>query len=169
MNSEPLDQIELAKKLLQTVRHVAYATVNDDGTPHNSPLMLIHNEERTKLYIGSYSDARHVKNLERAGQAFVVIFDSFTKGQGGIYITGNNAHECVGEELAEAIRVHNIFRARHGSRPIEAAYYQKPKPAQRMYCIDVAKIEVYSVVRDENGLIASETRVPIGATALLGQ
>ena len=49
-------QIELAKKLLQTVRHAAYATVNEDGTPHNSPLMLIYNEDLTKLYVGTGRD-----------------------------------------------------------------------------------------------------------------
>lgn len=105
-------QIQLAQKLLKNVRHVAYATVNQDGTPHNSPLMLIYNEDLTKLYIGSYSDSLHSKNIVRSGQAFVVLYDSFTKGQGGLYITGVIGHECTGAELSEALRVHNMFRQR---------------------------------------------------------
>ena len=167
MNTEHAEQIELAKKLLVTVRHAAYATVNEDGTPHNSPLMLIHNEDLTKLYIGSYSDSVHSKNLERTGKAFAVLFDSFTKGQGGIYITGVNAHECFGDELVEALRVHNSFRSRYGSQPINIEYYQTAKPSQRMYSIDIAKIEIYSVIRGSDGLVISEARVPVDAKTLI--
>jgi len=165
--SNTQEQIELAKKLLKTVRHAAYSTVNEDGTPHNSPLMLIYNEDLTKLYIGSFSESTHCQNLMRTGRAFVVLFDSFTKGQGGIYITGDNAHECEGDELVEALRVHNSIRAKHGSDPIDITYYQSDKPSQRMYSVDVTKIEVYSVIRDEvSGLVVSESRVPVEAEAL---
>ncbi|HEU5187360.1 MAG TPA: pyridoxamine 5'-phosphate oxidase family protein [Candidatus Saccharimonadales bacterium] len=166
-NQDHHAQIELAKKLLKTVRHAAYATANEDGTPHNSPLMLIHNEDLTKLYVGSYTESVHSKNFVRTGRAFAVLFDSFTKGQGGVYITGNNAHECEGDELVEALRVHNTFRAKHGSQPIDISYYQQVKPSQRMYSIDIAKIEVYSVIRDGDGLVVSEARVPVEAKVLL--
>jgi len=161
------NQIQLAKKLLKTVRHAAYATVNEDGTPHNSPLMLIYNEDLTKLYVGSYSDSLHSKNLVRTGRAFAVLFDSFTKGQGGVYITGVNAHECEGDELIEALRVHNMVRAKQGSEPLDVSYYQAAKPSQRMYSIDIAKIEHYSVVRRDDGLVVSEARVPVEAKELL--
>jgi hypothetical protein len=159
-------QIELAKKLLKTVRHAVYATINEDGTPHNSPLMLIYNEDLSKLYIGSYSESLHIKNLLRTGKAFAILFDSFTKGQGGVYITGVNAHECVDDELVEALRVHNTFRAKHGSQAIDINYYQTPKPSQRMYSIDIAKVEIYSVVRGEDGLIAREARVEVNPKVL---
>ncbi len=167
MNPAEPAQVELAKKLLETVRHASYATVNEDGTPHNSPLMLIYNEDLTKLYIGTYSESLHTKNLVRTGKTFAVLYDSFTKGQGGVYITGVNAHECEGDELVEALRVHNTFRAKHGSQPIDIGYYQAAKPSQRMYSIDIAKIEVYSALRDENGLMISEARVPVEAKELL--
>jgi 8-oxo-dGTP diphosphatase len=161
------DQIELAKKLLKTVRHAAYATINEDGTPHNSPLMLIYNEQLTKLYIGSYTDSVHSKNLIRTGKAFAVVYDSFIKNQGGVYITGSNAKECEGDELIEALRVHNSARARYGSSPLTIDFYQRNKPSQRMYSIDIAKIELYSVVRDGVGLIIKETRVEVFTKDLL--
>ncbi|HZM63760.1 MAG TPA: pyridoxamine 5'-phosphate oxidase family protein [Candidatus Saccharimonadales bacterium] len=166
-NTTNTEQIELAKKLLKTVRHAAYATVNEDGTPHNSPLMLIYNEGLTKLYVGSHSESLHCKNFVRTGNAFAVLFDSFTKGQGGVYITGVNAHECEGNELVKALRVHNTVRAKHGSQPIGISYYQTPKPAQRMYSIDIAKIEIYSAIRNGDGLIISEARVKVSAEDLL--
>lgn len=162
-------QLELARNLIRTVRHAAYATVNQDGTPHNSPLMLIYNEDLSKLYIGSHSESLHTKNLVRTGQTFVVLYDSFTKGQGGVYITGVNGHECQDEELAEALRVHNAVRARQGSKPIDPSYYHVTGPSQRMYSIDVAKIEIYSVLRGADGLISSEARVEVAASDLLEQ
>lgn len=164
---QPLDrkdharQIELAKKLLKTVRHAAYATVNEDGTPHNSPLMLIYNEDLTKLYIGSHNESLHSKNLLRTGKAFVVLFDSLTRGKGGVYITGLNAYECEGDELVKALRVHNKFREKYGNKPIDISYYQQAKPSQRMYSINIAKIEIYSVNPGQDGLIANEARVKI--------
>lgn len=168
MNQAQREQINLARKLLQIVRHAAYSTVNEDGTPHNSPLMLIYNEDLTKLYIGSYSESLHCKNLVRTGRAFAVIFDSFTKGQGGVYITGVNAHECEGDELIEALRVHNLVRAKQGNQAIDISFYQADKPSQRMYSIDIAKIEIYSAIYGENGLITQEARVEVGTRTLLG-
>lgn len=161
MTKEEFTNLDLARKLLKTVRHAAYATVNEDGSPHNSPLMFMYDRDLTKMYIGSYSESRHVKNLERTGQVFVTLYDSFAKGQGGVYITGVNAHECGGDELTEALRVHNGFRSKYGSQIIDIAYYQADKPSQRMYSIDVAKIEIYTALREAGGLLISESRVEV--------
>jgi hypothetical protein len=160
------EQLQLARRLLATVRHAAYATVNEDGSPHNSPLMFIANDDLTRLYIGSYSESQHTRNLVRAGRALAVLFDSFTKGQGGLYVACSQAHECEGEELEEALRVHNAVRARYGSRPIDIAYYRQPKPSQRMYSLRVTKLEVYSAVRGEEGLVMREACVPVTAEQL---
>lgn len=160
-------QLALAKKLLQTVRHAAYSTVNEDGSPHNSPLMLIHNDSLTKFYIGSYSESLHSKNIERSGLAFAVIFDSFTKGQGGLYVHLRNGHEAVRDELLEALRVHNGVRAKHGSAPIALSFYQLEKPSQRMYEFDVEKIEIYSSHRNKEGLIQFEERIEVDPSDLL--
>lgn len=166
--TDPNEQIKRAQKLLITMRHAAYATINEDGTPHNSPLALIYNDDLTKLYIGSYSASVHAQNLMRTGRAFAVAFDSQAKGQGGIYITGDHAHDCEGDELVEALRVHNAVRTRHGSDPIDISYYRSTKPSQRMYVIDITKIEVQSVIRHEtSGLIVREGRVPVDAKELL--
>lgn len=160
-------QIELARNLLQTVRHAAYATVNQDGTPHNSPLMLIHNEDLSRLYIGSRSDTLHVRNMMRTGTAFATLYDSFVKGQGGLYITCNDVHECTGDELDEALSIHNKTRARYGSDPIALSYYHEDAPAQRMYSLTVTTIEIYVVERGEDGHISHEARVAVSASELL--
>jgi general stress protein 26 len=154
--------IGLARNLLTKVRHVAYSTVNDDGTPHNTPLMLIYNENLTKFYIGSYSESLHVKNILRTGEAYVVVYDSFTPGQGGIYIKGIGAKECEDEDLDEAIRVHNKTRLRYGKKQaLDISFYEKKKPAQRMYSINIESIEIYLSERNNQGLIVKESRVRV--------
>ena len=59
----------------------------------------------------------------------------------------------MGEELTEALRVHNSVRERYGNSPIELSFYQFEKPAQRMFSIDIAKIEVYNPERNEDLII----------------
>ncbi len=129
--------------------------------------MLIYNDDLSKLYIGSHSDSLHSKNIARTGKAFVVLFDSFVKGQGGVYITAVNGHECQDDELTEALSVHNAVRTRYSRQAIEQSFYMAPKPAQRMYSLDIEKIEVYSPERNSEGLIVQETRTPVSTTALL--
>ena len=58
------------------------------------------------------------------------------------------------------------MRIREGSAPLDIGYYQAAKPSQRMYSIDIAKIEIYSVVRAADGYIASEARVEVEPQAL---
>lgn len=165
-NNQQLQHISV---LLKKARHAAFATVNEDGSPHNSPLMLIYNDDLSKLYIGSRSDSLHVQNMLRTGMTYVTVFDSFVKGQGGIYITGRGVRECNDDELIEALKWHNKTRKKHGSEPIEIDFYSNPLPAQRMYAIDVTLVEYYSLERDKSGRIVFEARVPISARALCAQ
>ncbi len=154
------------KELLKSIRHMALSTVNEDGTPHNTPLFLIYNEDLTQLYWGSHPSSLHSKNIHRTGQGYVVVFDSKVWGQGGLYLTIKNAHMVTEDELPEALRVHNNARKRWGKDPLETSYYQEPNP-QKMYVGDIDKIEVYNVVRDKDGLVCEETRKQIGPKDLL--
>jgi hypothetical protein len=45
-------RIEQAKHLLNDVRFAAMATVNEDGTPHNTPYFFMYDETITHLYWG---------------------------------------------------------------------------------------------------------------------
>ena len=165
MKQDYKEEIIAIKALLDDVLIASYATVNEDGTPHNTPLMLIHDESFKKVYIGSSLESLHVKNMLRTGNAFIVIYSSSipTKAsKGGIYLKGVNAKECRGEDLKEALRVHNATRARCGKEPIDIAYYQSGESLQRMYSLDVASFEIYSSIRsNETGLIIKEGRVNI--------
>lgn len=162
------DQIQLAKNLIHDVRHLALATANADGTPHNSPLMRILSDDLKTLYIGSHKDSLHVKNLLRTGKGYAVLYDSNRPGMGGVYLTCANARLCVDDELRIALSVHNKVRAHQDKMPIDLAYYAGDESGQGMYALDITLIEIYAVERLESGLISHEVRRPISSEDLLG-
>jgi hypothetical protein len=159
------EKIELTKDLLKRIRHGAMATVNEDGTPHNTPYFFMVNGDFTKLYWGSHPDSLHSRNVVRTGNLFVVLFDSLTKGKGGLYIAAANGHALEKEELAEGLRVHNATRATFGEEPLPMSYYEEGP--QKMWSSDIVKIEVHTTERNEDGHIVQEVRREISAQDLL--
>ncbi len=158
------EQIVLAKELLNSIRHAAMATVNEDGSPHNTPYFFMYNEDFTKLYWGSHPDSQHSKNITRDGKLFVVVFNSVVKGKGGLYIAASGGHALQDNEIAEGVRVHNITRSRFEQDPIPEEYYQKG--SQKMWCATINKIELYCVERGADGYILRETRVSVNTEQL---
>lgn len=150
------------KELLNTARYITYATVNEDGSPHNSPLFFIPSKGLTTLYIGTHPDSLHARNMVRTGQAFGVIFND----AGGLYFKLDNCHETVGEELDEALAAHNAARAKLNKTALDKSYYEAPNP-QRMYICNVIEISTNGVIRDANGHVARDTRDVISARDLL--
>ncbi|MFT4532205.1 MAG: hypothetical protein ACI9T8_000216 [Candidatus Saccharimonadales bacterium] len=141
------------------------ATVNEDGSPHNTPLFFIYNDDFTKIYWGSHPNSQHSRNIERTRLAYIVVFDSKVWGQGGLYITLKNAHCVSDDDLSETLRVHNDTRKRWGKQPLEISYYQQDE-GQRMYSADISKIESYEVTRNDEGRVVEEIRKPIEAKDL---
>jgi hypothetical protein len=160
-------QLRLARELLKNIRHAAMATVNEDGTPHNTPYKFMRSPGLSKLYWGSHARSLHTKNIERTGRLFVVLFDSLNKGKGGIYITAKNAHRLTGKEFDEGLAVHSSIRTLEGSEPLDPKYYGTTE--QNMYGADIEKIEILSVVRREDGRISQETRQEVDRKLLLGR
>lgn len=163
-------QIDNARQLLQTVRFAAMATVNEDGSPHNTPYFFMYDDTLTHLYWGSHPQSQHSKNVLRTGQLFVVLYDSIAYGpngnRGGLYITAANGHITNGAEFDTALAIHNATRARVGKQPIAKEFYDTSE--QEMWCADITKLDVYYQERDPaNGLIIWEPRQQITADYLL--
>jgi dipeptidyl aminopeptidase/acylaminoacyl peptidase len=153
-----------AREILVNVRHAAMATVNEDGSPHNSPLLFLRDETLEHVYWGSHPDAIHSKNIERTGRAFFVIYD-LNKG-GGIYIKTKDAHEVPQAELLDALEIHNKFRVKEGKEPIPEEYY-RTSTGQRMYSAKVVKIWVNDALRDDKGWLLKDIRREINASELI--
>ena len=164
----PKEQIEeriaRAKELLKTARHAAMATVNEDGTPHNTPLFFLIDDDLKRLYFGSHPLSAHSQNVARTGEMFVVVYD--IQKTGGVYIKASHGHELRGEELTAALKVNNAHRARESAAPLDRSYYEGESP-QRMFGADVVSIAINVKECDKSGLIVREYRHGISPEHLL--
>jgi hypothetical protein len=153
-----------AKQLLNTIRHAAMATVNADGSPHNTPYFFMRSPDLQHLYWGSHPNSLHSQNIARTGQIFVVLYDA--QERGGLYMQADDAHTTEGDELTQALQAHNDRRVAEGKDPLTADYFQAPNP-QRMYIATVRRLWTVMSDRDENGLIIQDKRVEITCDQLL--
>lgn len=159
------DRINRAKELLATVRHAAMATVNEDGSPHNSPYFFMYDEPLEHLYWGSHIESQHTKNIERTGQIFVVLYDGNVGG--GLYFEARNAHQVSAAELDEAVRVHNLARVRFGKTPpVIRKYYEQG--GQRMFKADIVYMWVNLRDLGPQGEHLRDYRREVTAADLLG-
>lgn len=161
---DKLDRIKRAKELLNTVKFATIATVNKDGSPHNSPLLLLYNEKLTKIYWGSHPKSIHSQNILRTGQLFMVLYDSFNGG--GLYIRSKNGHIVKGKELDEALLVHNTFRKKYGKAPLELKYYTGGSE-QKMWSANITNFWVNSVERGKDGHLNKDFRIEIKSEDLI--
>lgn len=164
MNEDKKRRILRAKELLKTVRHAAMATVNEDGSPHNTPFRFLYDPKLEYIYWGSHPESVHSLNIIRTGQIFVVLYDAIQTG--GLYIKAENGHVLKGEELKKALAVHNAARLKEGSQPLELTYYTGAN-SQQMWSAKITNFWVNGSVRDANGLIIRDDRQEITAKDLL--
>src|SRR5258708_32021062 len=104
MDKDLEKSINRAKELLSTARHACMATVNEDGSPHNTPFRFLYDPKLEYIYWGSHPDSMHSLNINRTGKIFVVLYD--IKEKGGLYMKCENAHAVNGDELKKALEVH---------------------------------------------------------------
>jgi hypothetical protein len=117
------------------VTQAAMATVNPDGSPHNTPFYLILDDKLEHIYFGSHPKSVHTQNVVRTGQLFVVVYD--LRERGGLYMKAENGHELHDKELMEGLAVHSAFRVRDGRPALPPEYYNQPDSSQRMYGADL--------------------------------
>lgn len=157
------DRIQRAKELLK-VRHASMATVNEDGSPHNSPYRFMYSPDLTKLYWGSHPDSLHSQNILRTGQLFVAVYDAFERG--GLYIKATNGHIAEDDELTEALAAHNKLRAENNEKPIDRDYYKGNSP-QRMWVADITELSINYSKKDPQGMLTRDLRHNILSSDLL--
>lgn len=155
MASNITDAVARAKYLLNNVQNAAMATVNDDGSPHNTPFFFIHDNPLRYIYWSSQPESLHSKNIERDGRIFVVVYEA-NEG-GGLYIEADEAHVLKGDELIEALDVNNALRFKEGKGILAASYYANESP-QRMYSAKPNHLYVNYSERNTDGKITRDIR-----------
>lgn len=140
------------------------ATVNQDGSPHNTPFAFVCSGDLEKIYWGSWPKSLHSMNVERTGQLFVVVYDKQVGG--GLYIKAENGHSLTGEELEKALEVRNRLRVHEGKEPLSLDYYQGTSP-QRLYGAKLFAFWVNLTERGDDGSVVREYRHEIDRQDLL--
>ncbi len=164
MTEDLKKRIDRAKELLNTSRHACMATVNEDGSPHNTPFRFLYDPKLEYIFWGSRPDSIHSLNVKRTSKIFVVLYD--IKKRGGLYMKCEKAHEIADDELKKALEVHNSFRIKEGSDALEIGYYTGNSP-QRMWSAKITNFWVNNVEKDANGHLARDGRDEITAKDLL--
>jgi hypothetical protein len=163
-NSQYLERVERAKWLLGNIKHAAMATVNEDGTPHNTPYFFMCSPDLREVYWGSNARPLHSKNIARTGQAFIVLYEA-NEG-GGLYIACEHGRIVAeGAELERALEAHNKRRVQFGKAPIDIGYYQGPTE-QRMYVADTTTFWINYGERYDNGQLREDKRFEVTRTDL---
>jgi hypothetical protein len=140
------------------------ATVNEDGSPHNTPYFFMCSADLTRLYWGSHPQSLHSQNVARSGQVFVVLYEADKRG--GLYIRADNARIAEGDALNEALAEHNRRRELQGKDAISLDYYQGGMP-QRMYIAETKQFWVNGTERGSDGYIIRDIRTEVPRETLL--
>jgi hypothetical protein len=164
MDADLENRIKRGKELMLTSRHISLATVNEDSSPHNSPVKFLYDPEIENIFWGSHPESIHSRNITRTGQVFAVLFDR--KEQGGLYFKCENAHQLSGQELEIALKIHNESRLKDGKDTLPLSYYTGDNP-QRMWGARITNLWVNGAARDENGRLLKDTRMEVSAKDLL--
>jgi len=157
-------RIKRARYLLKNARHIAMATVNEDGSPHNTPLFFIRDDALDYVYWASHPDSLHCQNALRTGQVFFALYES--DAGGGLFIKANESKELALQDLAAALSVHNAMRAKEGKEPLPLSHYSEESP-QRMYRAKPTHFYVNYSQRNAEGLIVKDYRREISIEELM--
>lgn len=165
MNMEiPELKINRAKELIYTSKHIALATTNTDGSPHNSPVRFFYDEKLENIYWGSNAEALHSQNILRTGQIFAVLYDRIEYG--GVYIKCEDGHILDGKELEVGLEITNSSRVKEGQQKITLDYYSGGS-VQKLWSAKITNLWINMPVRDEKGLILRDERVELERKSML--
>ena len=159
----PEIKLKRAKELVNTSRHIALATTNEDGSPHNSPVRFLHDEKLEYIYWGSNMEALHSQNVLRTGQLFGVLFDRIEHG--GVYMKCESGHLLSGKGLEVGLEIINAEREKEGTAKIPLEYYSADG-VQKLWSAKITNIWINMPVRDENGFILRDERVELDRNIL---
>jgi hypothetical protein len=158
------EQIARANVLLAVCKHAAMATVNEDGSPHNTPFMFMRDKDLKHVFWGSHPDSVHSQNILRTGQLFIVLYEADERG--GLFIQAEQGHITHGDELTLALAIHNQLRLDRGQDTLSLEYYSGDSP-QRMWSADITRLWVNGTLRGGDGHIVRDMRTEISAQDVL--
>lgn len=158
------EKIARAKQLLDEIHHVGVATVNSDGSPHDSPVFMAFDDKLNSYWV-SHPSSQHSQNIARDARVFMAVFDS-REGHGGLFIEAR-AHALEGHDQATAgYEALSKLKERFYGTMGDIGIYTS-KDGQRIYRAEPVRFWVNKSERDQSGAIISDRRYEITLDELL--
>lgn len=153
---------ERARAVLKEIFLVPLATVNEDNSPHLSPVFLAFDKDLNG-YWNSSAEALHSQNIVRTGQVFLVIFDS-SHSRGGLYM------EAEAKELSDQAEIEQAWQAMDARKRAIGdgmAPLAELPPTSCFYKLTPHKFFINYSDRDEQGHIIKDNRIEISRSDLM--
>ena len=164
MEKQLIIRTERAQALVSNVGNAAMATVNVDGSPHNTPLFIAFSPDFETVYWSSNPGSLHSQNATRTPQAYFVLYTA--DDGGGLYFPVEAVQVASGEQLATGLTVYNIARVVHGRKqPLLTTAFEPPS-VQRLYQATVSSFSINLAERDAQGRIIRDYRQQISTQQL---
>ncbi len=157
------ERIERIQEILRDIHHIAIATVNQDGSPHNTPVFAAF-DEQLNFYWSSHPESEHSKNIARTQQAFIVVFDS-REGHGGLYVQATTKECQPGEEMRQGYVLLKKCKEQFYGAMGSLETYQGAH-SQWIYKASPQKVWLNKSGRDEAGAIILDRRYEISLADL---
>ena len=140
------------------------ATINADGSPHNTPLFIAFSLDLRFLFWSSNPRSLHSQNLALSPRGYCVLYEP--NAGGGLYLPVHEVHVTAGEELAEGLSAYNLARLASGQKqPLLTPAFDPPN-VQRLYRATVESFSVNMSERDAQGHIVRDYRQVVLAKQL---
>jgi general stress protein 26 len=151
-------ELERIREILTRIPHVALATVNEDGSPLNSPVFGTFNNE-LHFFWASSPRTTHSQNIMRSDQVFAVVFDS-REGHGGLYLSGRAEQLDDDKHVDYAYALLQKAKSKFYGKMGSLERYKGEGP-QRFYRLTPEQLWTNIATRDEDGAVIYDERVPI--------
>lgn len=145
-----------AKKIINDITYVTLATVNDDGTPWNTPVYFA-TDGRHNFYWSSHPQSRHSQNILRDGKVFAVIYDSTSQDGEGVYL---QCEASVVDDESEVARALELLGSRRGKPFKDISKFMSPGP-QRIFKAVPLQTWMNDADQDQDGDFIRDYRVEI--------
>lgn len=159
-DEQRIARLQSVRDNLNRVMIGAIATVNQDGTPHNSPVFVAFDEAFSIIW-SSLPEAQHSRNIAQASHqapVFITLFDSVQAHGGGLYIAAQaRMLEATDPEFESVYQAFATRKQQFGGVAATKAAYQAPD-GQRLYIATPSQIWVNFSHKNEQGAVLSDTR-----------
>lgn len=157
-------RLDRARLVLQEIHHIPIATVNDDGSPLASPVLLAFDDQLHGFWASS-PESMHSRNIVRDPRIFLSVFDS-RGGHSGLFLAGIAIELASVQKIVRGRNLLDALKKSIGAGGVAATAGYMGVAPQRIYEFTPEHIWVNHSER-QDGIIIRDRRYEIPISELL--